>query len=149
MTYPKSILFLVLSIFVVNENESAGQDKYPEEINYKMGLMSYAFDDINVSDGNAALELWMEATKKRLLKKEFKKVDLVYRSYDNLNVLEDDVASGKIDVFSIKTLDFYKLKYPNNYLPLFAGTRRTGSKYEQFILITNRQTGLKNTRIDS
>ncbi len=135
---------LLLLIFITIKNESTGQNKLPEEINYKMGIMAYAFDEINISDGNAALELWMQSTKKRLLRKGVKKVDIVYKSYNNLIKLEDDIISNKIDVFSIKTVDYLKLKYSNNYAPLFAGTRSANSKYEKFILITNKQTGFKS-----
>ncbi|MDP2363315.1 MAG: PhnD/SsuA/transferrin family substrate-binding protein [Ignavibacteria bacterium] len=136
--------FLVLLIFSIAKDELLCQNKYPEEINFKMGLMAYAFDEVNLSDGNAALEMWMESTKKRLVTRGVKKLDIVYKNYNNLEKLEDDVISGKVDVFSIKTTDFYKLKNFNNYQPLIVGSRNANSIYEQFILITNKQTGYKN-----
>lgn len=134
-----TLLFLTINSFLL-----FGQKKYPDEINFKMGLMVYAFDEVNFSDGNAALEMWMESTKKSLLKKGVKKIDIVYKSYDDLLKLEEDVRSNKIDVFSIKSTDFFRLKNVNDYLPFFAGTRSAKSKYENFILITNKKSGFKN-----
>ena len=74
-----TFLFFSFSAFLL-----FAQKKYPEEINFKMGLMVYAFDEVNFSDGNAALEMWMESTRKSLLKKGVKKVDVLYRSYEDL-----------------------------------------------------------------
>ena len=134
-----ALLFLTINTFLL-----FGQKKYPDEINFKMGLMVYAFDEVNFSDGNAALEMWMESTRKSLLKKGVKKIDIVYKSYDDLLKLEEDVKSNKIDVFSVKSTDFFRLKNANDYLPFFAGTRSAKSKFENFILIANKKSGFKN-----
>lgn len=139
-----SNIFLVLFAVTANTSVSYCQKKYPEEINYKMGLMEYAYDEVNISDGNEALDVWLETMKKRLLRQGVKKLDITHKSYDNLLKLENDVTSNKIDVFSLKATDFYKLKNTNNYVPLFGGIRSTYSRYEQFILITNKQTGYKS-----
>ncbi len=135
---------IVLLFLISNTCMLVAQKKYPNEINFKMGLMVYDFDEVNFSDGNAALEMWMESTKKSLLKKGVKKIDIVYKSYEDLIKLEDDVRNNQIDVFSIKSTDFFRLKNVNDYVPFFAGTRSAKSKFENFILITNKKSGFKN-----
>lgn len=135
---------IALLFLISNTCMLVAQKKYPNEINFKMGLMVYAFDEVNFSDGNAALEMWMEATKKSLLKKGVKKIDIVYKSYDDLSKLEEDVSSNKIDVFSVKSIDFFNMKKFNDYLPFFAGTRSTKSKFENYILIASKKSGYKN-----
>jgi hypothetical protein len=120
------------------------QIKYPEAINLKIGLMVYAFDEMNVSDANAAIRIWMEANKKSLIKKGVKKIDVVYQSYDNLTKLEEDLRSDKVDVFSIKSTDFFNLKNLNDYSPFFIGTRSPKSKFDNYILVTNKNSGYKD-----
>lgn len=139
----KNILFALL-FFAINTSVLIAQNKYPGEINFRMGLMVYAFDEVNFSDGNAALQMWMESTKKSLLKKGVKKVDVVYRSYEDLSKLEEDVTNNHIDLFSVKSIDFFRMKRVNEYIPFFAGTRSVKSKFENFIIVTNKKSGYKN-----
>lgn len=134
----------VILLFALSTSVLLCQKKYPEEINFKMGLMVYAFDEVNFSDGNAALEMWMKSTKKSLLAKGIKKIDIVYKSYDNLSELEEDMTNNKIDVFSVKSTDYFRMKRVNDYIPFFAGTRSVTSKFENFILIANKKSGYKN-----
>ena len=60
-----------------------------------------------------------------------------------LSKLEEDLISSQIDVFSVKSIDFFKMKRVNEYIPFFAGTRSVNSKFENYILLQIKNRGIK------
>ncbi len=135
----KIYLFSAGIIFLFS-NSSEAQNKLPEEIDFRLGTMSYANANMSYTEVEATLKIYMEEFRKRFIKRGVKKIIINYKSYNSSSELEQDIIKGKVNVFTISTTDFYKFNNVKSYESILSGVTSLKSKFDNYILITNSST---------
>jgi ABC-type phosphate/phosphonate transport system substrate-binding protein len=108
----------------------------------KMGYSSVMLQDTKPADAKAAIYVWVEVIKKKILIDYNQISELVPYIYYSLAEMENALNRKEIDILGLTSTEYFALKDKYNLIPAIAGTI-DDSFYTQYILITRLDSNIK------
>ncbi len=142
--YSISNIASIIIFMLLITGTGISQPKLLKKVDTRIGMMNYAFGDLNIKDGSAAFSLWINAFKNSLYKRKVTDVIVKYDLFSTLDELEESLKKGNTEFITIKTVDYFKLKEPSKLVPFLTGSRSSATKFDQFLLVTSKKSGINN-----
>ena len=130
VTIIRNLLLLIIFIFVFPDYPYAGEQNLPK---FRIGYSLKTLYDVDVTDAKAALEVWC----KEIGEKDG--FDVTSHFYEEVNLLINDMKSGKIDCGIFNAVDYLKVRERIDFDRAFTRIRDRG-KTEKYLLLVHEDS---------
>jgi ABC-type phosphate/phosphonate transport system substrate-binding protein len=126
----KNLLLLIIFIFAFADFSDAAEQNLPK---FRIGYSLKTVYDVNVADAKAALEVWC----KEIGEKDG--FDVTSHFYEDVNLLINDMKTGKIDCGVFNSVDYLQVRKEIDFDRAFTRIR-DGGKTEKFLLLVHEDS---------
>lgn len=137
------IIILALLILCLSTTELSTFNKGTLIVNF--GFSAKIFEEVYINDAKVAIRIWAENLISKELqnqKRDFKVNVFVYQDLEQMII---DINKDNIDIITLSSLDYLKIRNTQNITPL-ALAMQSNSKYETKILLVKSNSGINDIK---
>jgi len=129
---------ILAMIFFVSKPSLGGErDEMPKVL--RAGFLSCVFSDVDSRDAQASLELLTCEISRNMGLKTTPKVII----YPEIKSMTDAIRRGELDLISMPTIEFLRIREKFKLIPAFVGAHNNGLG-TRYALITRRDSGIRS-----
>ncbi len=134
-SYIAAFLIVVYSFSIIPEVFSKESE---ETINF--GFIYGIFNEVNINDAKVTLKIWAENNVKAISKRKNKHYKINVKIYNSIDEICMDLNDKNIDILTLSSLDYIKIRKKTDLLPLVLSTSSITNLEKDYLLVKSNSS---------